>query len=125
MILAPTRRAHSARPVVSLIERVNARGGPHAMVESSYRAGSTEALLGILGDVLDQLPSGREIALDVRLLELGVTSFQLMQIIAAVEQTLDIEFPDSALDLTTFESVGSLVATVDTLVREQSGSTTR
>lgn len=38
-----------------------------------------------------------------------------------MEQAFDIEFPDSALALTTFESVGSLATVVETLVREQPG----
>jgi Phosphopantetheine attachment site len=51
----------------------------------------------------------------------GRDPFHLMRIIAAVEQAFDIEFPDSALALTTFESVGSLAAAVETPAREQPG----
>jgi acyl carrier protein len=88
------------------------------MAEPPSVAGSTETLLRIVRGVLNQLPDGHEIALDDPLVDLGVTSFQLMQIIAAVEQALDIEFPDSALALTAFESIGSLAAVVEILVRE-------
>lgn len=95
------------------------------MSESPAGAGPTETLMQILRGILDDLPDNHEITADDALVDLGVTSLQLMQVIAAVEHALDLDFPDSAISLATFESVGSLSAVVESLVREQSGSITR
>ncbi|HZM75655.1 MAG TPA: phosphopantetheine-binding protein [Candidatus Limnocylindrales bacterium] len=90
------------------------------MAESQTDTGSTVALQAILHNVMDQVPADHEIAPEQRLMNLGVTSLQLMQIVAALEQELDIEFPDSALDLATFETFGSLAAVVESLTGDRS-----
>ncbi|MFF4501674.1 acyl carrier protein [Streptomyces sp. NPDC001401] len=82
---------------------------------------SLEIVVRILRKVLKNLPADHVITQEDRFADLHVTSLQLMQIIAAVEQTLDVEFPDSAFDLATFESVSSLTAVVDSLVLGRAG----
>lgn len=47
-----------------------------------------------------------------------MTSFQLMQVLIAVERAFAVELPDSALRLETFESAGSIAAVVDSLTSE-------
>ncbi|MGF1425329.1 phosphopantetheine-binding protein [Kitasatospora sp. LaBMicrA B282] len=85
------------------------------MAESPINEEIVAALARILRKVLSHLPDGHQLTADDRLEDLGVTSFQLMQLIAAAEQEFDIEFPDSALSLATFESVGSVALVVDAL----------
>lgn len=95
-------------------------GRQRAMAESQTYTGSTVVLQAILRNVLDQVPADHEIAPEQQLMNLGVTSLQLMRIVAAIEQELDIEFPDSALDMATFETVGSLAAVVESLTGDRS-----
>lgn len=91
------------------------------MAESQTGEETLEIVVRILRKVLKDLPDDHVITPDDRLADLQVTSLQLMQIIAMVEQTLDVEFPDSAFDLATFESASSLTAVVDSLVLGRAG----
>jgi acyl carrier protein len=73
----------------------------------------------ILREILGSLPGGTDLTSDDKLLDLGTTSFQLMQVLIAVERAFAVELPDSALRLETFESAGSIAAVVDSLTSEQ------
>jgi acyl carrier protein len=92
------------------------------MVESLPATWSVDALLRILRGVLEMPPETREITPDETLVDLGVTSFQLMQIIVAIEGELDIEFTYSTLELATSDSIGSLASAVNALLNEQTGT---
>jgi acyl carrier protein len=90
------------------------------VAEARTDIGSTVAVQAILRKVLDQVPAGHEFVPEQRLTDFDVTSLQLMRIVAAVELEFDVEFPDSALDLVTFETVGSLAAVVESLTGDRS-----
>ncbi|MDH6108186.1 acyl carrier protein [Kitasatospora sp. MAP12-15] len=90
------------------------------MTESQTDEATVGALVRLLRKILTDLPEGHEITAGDRLEDLGLTSFQLMQLIAASEQEFDIEFPDSALSLTTFESVASVALVVGALAIRRS-----
>jgi acyl carrier protein len=53
---------------------------------------------------------------DDNLYELGLTSLTTVNIMLAIEDEFDIEFPDSKLTRQTFDSISSLVETVEELL---------
>ena len=56
-----------------------------------------------------------EIAEDADLYEAGLTSLTTVNIMLAIEDEFDIEFPDSKLNRQTFDSIESLVEVVEEL----------
>lgn len=53
---------------------------------------------------------------DDDLYELGLTSLTTVNIMLAIEDAFDIEFPDSKLNRKTFDSIESLVDVIEELV---------
>lgn len=53
---------------------------------------------------------------DDDLYDLGMTSFASVQLMLALEEAFDIEFPESMLNRKTFQSIGSIDRSVSELV---------
>jgi D-alanine--poly(phosphoribitol) ligase subunit 2 len=53
------------------------------------------------------------------LFDAGMTSFGSVQLMLAVEEEFDIEFPNSLLTRKTFATLGGLVSAVDQLVSQK------
>ena len=68
-----------------------------------------EATHGKMGD--------RVTTVDENLLEMGLTSHQIVQWMIGIEEALDIEFPDDQLNRETFASISSVHRAVETQVR--------
>lgn len=62
---------------------------------------------------VDALPS------DADLYEAGVTSHASVNVMLALEDAFDIEFPDRMLRRDVFESVGAIAAAIGELTREE------
>jgi acyl carrier protein len=58
-----------------------------------------------------------EIADDVDLYQLGMTSHASVRVMLALESTFDIEFPDRMLTRTVFESVSAIGTAIEELLR--------
>lgn len=56
---------------------------------------------------------------DDDLYDLGMTSFASVQLMLALEDTFDIEFPERMLNRKTFQSIGSIERCVGELVSEK------
>jgi acyl carrier protein len=56
------------------------------------------------------------ITIDTNLYEAGLTSLTTVNIMLAIEDEFDIEFPDSALNRKTFQSIETLADTVEELL---------
>lgn len=57
-----------------------------------------------------------EVGIDQDLYEIGLTSLTTVNIMLAIEDEFDIEFPDNKLNRQTFESIESLVEVVEELL---------
>lgn len=53
------------------------------------------------------------------LFDAGMTSFGSVQLMMAIEEEFDIEFPNSLLTCKTFATLGGLIAAVEQLVSEK------
>jgi len=69
-----------------------------------------------------------EFAVDVRQLKdssdlyaAGLSSFASVQIMLAIEEAFDVEFPDSLLNRRTFQSIESIAAAVEGILSEAVG----
>lgn len=58
--------------------------------------------------ISSQISGLADIQPDHNFYELGMTSLQVVGLIAEIENTFDIQFPDSMINLETFSSVGSI-----------------
>lgn len=56
---------------------------------------------------------------DDNLFDAGMTSFGSVQLMLAIEEEFDIEFPNSLLTRKTFATFGGLISAVDQLVSEK------
>ena len=56
---------------------------------------------------------------DDNLFDAGMTSFGSVQLMLAVEEEFDIEFPNSLLTRKTFATLGGLISAVDQLVSQK------
>jgi D-alanine--poly(phosphoribitol) ligase subunit 2 len=56
---------------------------------------------------------------DDNLFDAGMTSFGSVQLMLAVEEDFDIEFPNSLLTRKTFATLGGLMSAVDQLVSQK------
>lgn len=75
--------------------------------ESRVREAVSTALTGkVEVDALD---------LDGDLFDAGMTSHQTVQVMLAIEDEFDIEFPDDLLNRTTFTSIRSIVDALETI----------
>jgi acyl carrier protein len=71
---------------------------------------------GRLSVAVDQLAD------DSDLYRAGLTSLATVGLMLAIEESFEIEFPDSLLNRRTFSSIDSLVAAVEGLLRQQPGA---
>lgn len=55
---------------------------------------------------------------DASLYDAGLSSFGSVQMMLAIEEAFDIEFPEAMLTRRTFSSIGSIAAAVSELVSE-------
>lgn len=65
------------------------------------------------------LPAGAELSDDTDLYRAGMKSFASVQLMLALEETFDIEFPEELLTRATFRSAGSIEAAVTTLTAQK------
>ncbi|QRM53735.1 acyl carrier protein [Sinorhizobium sp. BG8] len=56
------------------------------------------------------------IADDADLYAAGMSSFASVQIMLAIEETFDIEFPDNLLNRKSFQSIAAIVRTVEVIL---------
>ncbi len=56
---------------------------------------------------------------DANLYDAGLTSFASVQMMLAIEEEFDIEFPETMLTRRTFSSIAAIAAAVDELTREK------
>jgi acyl carrier protein len=68
---------------------------------------------GFLGDRITTLPA------DADLYELGMTSFASVQLMLALEDAFDVEFPERMLNRRTFASLGAIAAALAELSGEK------
>jgi acyl carrier protein len=61
------------------------------------------------------LAAGTELSEDTDLYRAGMKSFASVQLMLALEEAFDIEFPEELLTRATFRSPGSIQSAVDTL----------
>ncbi|MFC3075721.1 acyl carrier protein [Shinella pollutisoli] len=61
------------------------------------------------------MPVG-ELADDGDLYAAGLSSFASVQVMLAVEEAFDVEFPDSLLNRKSFQSIAAITRTVESLV---------
>jgi acyl carrier protein len=61
------------------------------------------------------LPAGTEIGDDLDLYRAGMKSFASVQLMLALEETYDIEFPEQLLTRATFRSVSAIAAALATI----------
>lgn len=57
-----------------------------------------------------------EIAEDSDLYAAGLSSFASVQIMLAIEEAFDVEFPDNLLNRKSFQSISAITRTVESLV---------
>ncbi|MEV5176534.1 phosphopantetheine-binding protein [Streptomyces flaveolus] len=79
---------------------------------TALEAAVREILLPLLGPSAD--PAG--IGPDTDLWQAGLDSLGSVSLMAGIEDTFDIEFPDALLTRETFSTVSRIVAAVDSLV---------
>lgn len=53
------------------------------------------------------------------LFDRGLTSFQSVQVMMAIEQRFDVEFPDALIRKETFQTVGRIASAVGTLLAKE------
>ncbi|HBF28574.1 acyl carrier protein [Rhizobium sp.] len=73
----------------------------------------------ILGKVGGLSVASADIATDADLYGLGLTSFASVQLMLAIEEAFDIEFPDHLLNRKSFASIDAIERTVDEIVKDQ------
>lgn len=64
------------------------------------------------------LPTGAEIQDDTDLYRAGMKSFASVQLMLALEEVYDIEFPEALLTRTTFRSVAAIAAALASIAPE-------
>lgn len=62
------------------------------------------------------------LANDSDLYAAGLSSFASVQLMLGIEETFDVEFPESMLKRATFSSIRAIAEAVDTIVREQAAA---
>lgn len=78
----------------------------------------TTAVREILADHAGLDADAATIAADADLYDAGMTSHASVNVMLAIEDELDVEFPDELLQRSTFETVDSIVAAVSGLKEE-------
>lgn len=73
----------------------------------------------ILGKVGGLSVASTDIAPDADLYGLGLTSFASVQLMLAIEEAFDIEFPDHLLNRKSFASIEAIERTVGEIVKDQ------
>ncbi len=61
------------------------------------------------------LPGGAELDVDTDLYRVGMKSFASVQLMLALEEAFEIEFPEEMLNRATFRSIGSIQRAVASL----------
>ncbi len=56
---------------------------------------------------------------DADLYAAGLTSFASVQLMLALEERFDVEFPDSLLNRTSFASIGAIAKAVESILPEE------
>lgn len=69
--------------------------------------------MGLLSAVIDSLPA------EADLYDAGLTSFASVQLMLALEEAFDVEFPERMLNRKTFASLSAIAAAVDELTTEK------
>jgi acyl carrier protein len=59
---------------------------------------------------------------DADLYQAGLRSFSSVQLMLAIEDAFDIEFPETALNRKTFQSIAAIQDVVSTLTRQKSAA---
>ncbi len=59
-----------------------------------------------------------QIANDADLYAAGLSSFASVQVMLAVEEAFDIEFPDNLLNRKSFQSIAAITTTVESIVSD-------
>jgi acyl carrier protein len=78
-----------------------------------------ETIRTILGKVGGLSVAPSEIAADADLYALGLTSFASVQLMLAIEEAFDIEFPDHLLNRKSFASIDAIERTVSAILKDQ------
>ncbi len=73
----------------------------------------------ILGKVGGLGAASTDIAADADLYSLGLTSFASVQLMLAIEEAFDIEFPDHLLNRKSFASIEAIERTVEAILKDQ------
>ncbi len=81
-------------------------------------------ILSTIRDILStsgNLSTGvEEIGMGDDLFALGLSSFQSVQLMMAIEERFDLQFPDAMIRKETFQSIGAMVRAVDFILGEAS-----
>ena len=87
---------------------------------TTHRSANAEAVAGVVNRVIRQyawvIPRNVPITPDFELLEAGVDSLTLVEIIAVLEKELDCKFPDNLITLDLFRTPASITSTVIGLI---------
>jgi acyl carrier protein len=78
-----------------------------------------ETIRTILGKVGGLSVASADIAADADLYGLGLTSFASVQLMLAIEEAFDIEFPDHLLNRKSFASLDAIERTVSEIIKDQ------
>lgn len=78
-----------------------------------------ETIRTILGKVGGLGVASSDIATDADLYGLGMTSFASVQLMLAIEEAFDIEFPDHLLNRKSFASIDAIERTVSEILKDQ------
>lgn len=78
-----------------------------------------ETIRMILGKVGGLGAAPADIATDADLYALGLTSFASVQLMLAIEEAFDIEFPDHLLNRKSFASIDAIERTVSDILKDQ------
>ncbi|WP_069743001.1 phosphopantetheine-binding protein [Streptomyces sp. EN23] len=80
--------------------------------DSATQPEPTHEFLGVLREFLPALPASEEPAPDATLASYGLDSLGSISLMLALEETLDMTFPEERLSAETFRTIGSLWQTV-------------
>lgn len=78
-----------------------------------------ETIRTILGKVGGLSVAAADIVNDADLYALGLTSFASVQLMLAIEEAFDIEFPDHLLNRKSFASIDAIERTVSDILKDQ------
>jgi len=79
-----------------------------------------EFLIELVGDILKGNSIARPVSVDGPLVEIGLTSLDMVRLMLAVEAEFEIEIPPSDISPETFRSISTIEALVSRMVHRAS-----